>query len=56
MRLFVPFYAQIRRDRIEATRVESLQGLRIVIGSHEYRVDMWRTRLPGTPAIRPTYT
>ena len=49
MRLFVPFYAQIRRDRIEATRVESLQGLRIVIGSHEYLVDVWRTRLPATP-------
>ena len=32
VRLFVPFYAQIRRDRIEATRVESLQGLRIVVG------------------------
>ncbi len=50
VRLFVPFYAQIRRDRIEATRVESLQGLRIVVGSHEYSVDVWRTRLPGAPA------
>jgi starch synthase len=50
VRLFVPFYAQIRRDRIEATRVESLQGLRILTGRHEYRVDVWRTRLPGAPA------
>jgi starch synthase len=49
VRLFVPFYAQIRRDRIEASRVESLQGLRIVIGRHEYSVDIWRTQLPGTP-------
>ena len=49
VRLFVPFYAQIRRERIAATRVETLQGLRIVIGRHEYSVDVWRTHLPGTP-------
>jgi len=48
VRLFVPFYAQMRRDRMEATRVESLQGLSIVVGSHEYQVDMWRARLPGS--------
>jgi starch synthase len=52
VRLFMPFYAQIRRDKLEAARVESLQDLRIVIGSHEYSVDIWRTQLPGsaTPA------
>ena len=52
VRLFMPFYAQIKRDNLEATRVESLQGLRILVGRHEYRVDIWRTRLPGsaTPA------
>jgi starch synthase len=48
VRLFVPFYAQIRRDRLDATRVESLQGVRIVTGRHEYRVDIWRARLPGS--------
>src|SRR5215510_5528384 len=48
VRLFVPFYAQIRRDKLDAARVESLQGLRIVTGSHEYRVDIWRTHLPGS--------
>ena len=53
VRLFMPFYAQIKRDNLEATRVESLQGLRILVGRHEYSVDIWRTRLPGsaTPAI-----
>ena len=44
----MPFYAQIKRDQLDVTRVESLQGLRIVIGSHEYRVDIWRARLPGS--------
>ncbi len=48
VRLFVPFYSQIRRDRLEATRVETLQGLPIVTGSHEYRVDIWRANLPGS--------
>jgi starch synthase len=48
VRLFMPFYAQVRRDRIDATRVESLQGLRIVIGRHEYRVDIWKADLPGS--------
>ena len=48
VRLFVPFYAQIGRDRIEATRVDTLQDLRIVTGSHEYGVDIWRTHLPGS--------
>jgi starch synthase len=48
VRLFVPFYTQIKRDRLDATRVESLQGLSIVVGRHEYRVDIWRTRLPGS--------
>ena len=35
VRLFMPFYAQIKRDNLEATRVESLQGLRILVGRHE---------------------
>ena len=29
VRLFMPFYSQIKRDRLGATRVETLQGLRI---------------------------
>ena len=44
----MPFYSQIKRDRLEVARVDSLQGLRIVIGRHEYRVDIWRARLPGS--------
>lgn len=48
VRLFVPFYRQIARDRIDAVRVESLQGLPIVTGRHEYRVDIWRALLPGS--------
>lgn len=55
VRLFVPFYAQIRRDKLEAARVESLQGLRILTGKHEYRVDIWRARLPGSaPGVAAT--
>jgi starch synthase len=47
VRLFVPFYSQIRRDRLEATRVAALQALPITVGPHEYRVDIWRAKLPG---------
>ena len=36
VRLFMPFYSQIKRDKLDATRVETLQGLRILTGSHEY--------------------
>src|SRR4051794_19137748 len=48
VRLFMPFYAQVNRDHLGATRVESLQGLPIVTGRHEYRVDIWRAYLPGS--------
>jgi starch synthase len=48
VRLFVPFYSQIKRDRLDATRVEMLQGLAILTGRDEYRVDIWRARLPGS--------
>jgi starch synthase len=48
VRLFMPFYRQIARDRIDAVRVDSLQGLPIVTGRHEYRVDIWRALLPGS--------
>lgn len=48
VRLFVPFYRQIRRDKLEVARVDSLQGLPIVTGKHEYRVDIWRAKLPGS--------
>ena len=48
VRLFVPFYRQIARDRIDATRVDTLQGLAIMTGRHEYRVDIWRAHLPGS--------
>ncbi len=33
VRLFMPFYSQIKRDRLDATRVETLQGLPLVIGT-----------------------
>ena len=48
VRLFMPFYSQIKRDRLAATRVETLQGLPIITGRHEYRVDVWRAMLPGS--------
>src|SRR5262245_56882579 len=48
VRLFMPFYSQVKRDRLEATRVETLQGLAIVTGRHEYRVDIWKAKLPGS--------
>ena len=48
VRLFVPFYAQIARARLDATRMETLQGLLIRAGKHEYTVDIWRARLPGS--------
>jgi len=48
VRLFMPLYAQVRRDRLDAVRVEPLQGLPIVIGRHEYLVNIWRANLPGS--------
>src|SRR5262245_20124886 len=48
VRLFVPFYRQISRKNMEVARVESLTGLPIMTGRHEYRVDIWRTHLPGS--------
>ena len=48
VRLFVPFYSQIRRDRLDAVRVATLQGLPIRTGSHEYLVNIWRANLPGS--------
>lgn len=48
VRLFVPFYRQIARSAINAVRVDTLQGMSIVTGSHEYRVDIWRALLPGS--------
>ena len=48
VRLFMPLYAQVRRDRLDAVRVEPLQGLPIVIGRHEYLVNIWRATLPGS--------
>ncbi len=48
VRLFMPFYSQIRRDKIDVARVETLQGLDLVAGRHEYVVDIWRARLPGS--------
>jgi starch synthase len=53
VRLFVPFYRQISRDRLDATRVESLIGMHIVVGRHDYVVDIWRARLPGS--LTPVY-
>ena len=53
VRLFVPFYRQIARDRLDATRVESLVNMPIVTGRHEYVVDIWRAHLPGS--LTPVY-
>jgi starch synthase len=48
IRLFMPFYSQIRRERLDAVRLETLQGVPIVVGRHEYLVDVWRAHLPGS--------
>ncbi len=53
VRLFMPFYSQIKRDPLGATRVEGLQGLALPIGPREYRVDVWRADLPGSAS--PVY-
>ncbi len=48
VRLFMPFYAQIARAKLDAARVETLQGLPIAVGRQQYIVDVWRTLLPGS--------
>src|SRR6185369_7945357 len=48
VRLFVPFYRQMSRNDMHAERVASLQGLGVIAGRHEYRVDIWRAQLPGS--------
>ncbi len=48
VRLFVPFYTQIRRDKLELARVDFLQKVPVVTGSHQHVVDIWRARLPGS--------
>jgi starch synthase len=48
VRLFVPFYAQIARAKLDATRMETLQELVVRTGKHEYTVDIWRAHLPGS--------
>ena len=48
VRVFMPLYAQIHREKLDAVRVETLQGLPIRCGRHEYRVDIWKSRLPGS--------
>src|SRR5687767_15904359 len=42
VRLFVPFYRQIARDKLNATKVDSLVGMPVAVGRHEYVVDVWR--------------
>ncbi|HEU5135969.1 MAG TPA: glycogen synthase [Steroidobacteraceae bacterium] len=53
VRLFMPFYSQIGRGGLGATRVENLQGLVLALGPREYRVDIWRANLPGSAS--PVY-
>jgi starch synthase len=48
VRVFMPLYAQIHREMLDAVRVETLQGLPIRCGRHEYRVDIWKSLLPGS--------
>src|SRR5690349_14265011 len=49
----MPLYAQVRRDRLDAVRVEPLQGAPIVPGPHAYLVNIWRATLPGS--VTPVY-
>src|SRR5689334_21270534 len=49
----MPLYAQVKRDKLNAVRVEPLQGVPIVTGRHEYLVNIWRATLPGS--VTPVY-
>jgi len=48
VRLFMPFYSQIKREKFEIARVETLQGIELLTGRHEYSIDIWRARMPGS--------
>ena len=53
VRLFVPLYSAIDRDRFPLTPVAKLANLGISIGPHHYRYSVHTTTLPGSEA--PVY-
>ncbi len=51
IRLFLPAYASIRREGIEAYPVQFLQDVPVQIGTQRYRFSVETARLPGTQAF-----
>src|SRR5580698_6050601 len=51
VRLFVPLYAAIGRERFALTPVGRLANLGISIGSHRYQYSIYTALLPGSEAV-----
>jgi starch synthase len=51
IRLFMPFYAQIDRSKLEVWPVEFLQNVPLQLGSHALRFDVHTARLPGASTM-----
>jgi starch synthase len=51
VRLFMPFYKQIKRGNLETRPVENLQDVRITLGPHQYTFSVVQARLPGSDAF-----
>jgi starch synthase len=50
VRLFMPFYKQIRRDKLETHPVAVLQKVPLQLGPHRYEFSVTEARLPGSKA------
>jgi starch synthase len=50
IRLFMPFYARIERQGLDATPVEFLQDVPLEFGGHRYRYSVYSAAVPGSDA------
>jgi starch synthase len=50
VRLFMPFYKQIRRDKLDTHPVASLQNVPVQLGHHRYEFSVTEARFPGSKA------
>jgi starch synthase len=50
VRLFMPAYSSIQRERLEIYPVELLRELSVTLGSHRYDFSVSRAQLPGSSA------
>jgi len=50
VRLFMPFYKQIRREKLTTRPVEALQRIPLQIGAHRYEFSVTEADLPGSKA------